>query len=96
MDWGELALFALWLSAPIGFAILVGETYRVLLRDELAEAKRLADKTYLELDNARFEMEELQNALDRACACGDPATDQLPAIPQPPPLTGRHRLREER
>lgn len=89
--WGEFGVWAVWLAFPIVLSMVVGECYRLRLHGELIEARRLARRMYLELDEARYELQELQETLDRAG--GGPPTEELPPV-RPDSSGGRHRLCE--
>ena len=81
-----------WIGSPIIVSIAVGMCFRVQFRYDLAEAKALARRMCLELDGARYELEQVSQAL--GTGEGDPPIpEQWPSGQSNQHVGGKHRLR---
>ena|SRR5699024_11082511 len=72
-------------GAPTMIGMLVGLVYSIRFRAELDEARTLARAMCRELDDARYELQRVQDTLD-AAERDDPPTTELPAL-RPPHAT---------
>lgn len=93
MSWREFGTVLVLLGAPVVIGVLVGAFYSVRFRCELDEARALARKMYRELEEARDDLQELQETLDQVDGCA-PTTQPLALQPSVHTTVGRHRLRE--
>lgn len=95
MDWTDLDTVLVLFGTPTVIGVAIGLVDSVRFLAELDEARTLSRAMCRELDDARYELEQLQDALDHAD--DEPPTTELPALrPVPRDAAGRHRLRVDR
>lgn len=92
MDWGLLGWLLGSIGSPTVIGIAVGMYYRVQFRYDLEEAKALARRMYLEVDDARYELDQVSRVLDTVDT-DSPTSEIWASRSTPQHQSGKHRLR---